>query len=153
MSKPWVYVGGTFDLFHYGHMKFLQQAQQHGPVLVSLNTDDFASRYKRTPILTLGERMESLAGCKYVDDVCVNIGDEDTGVTIDRITDREIGYIAHGDDWTDESLLKQLGITKGWLEDRAIEMLYIPYTQSVSSTDIIRRINGDTDSGCDCACR
>lgn len=153
MTKPWVYVGGTFDLFHYGHMKFLQQAQQHGPVLVSLNTDDFASRYKRTPILTLGERMESLAGCKYVDDVCVNIGDEDSGATIDRITDREIGYIAHGDDWTDESLLKQLGITKGWLEDRAIEMLYIPYTQSISSTDILRRINGDSNSGCDCACR
>jgi cytidyltransferase-like protein len=43
MTKDWVYVGGTFDMFHYGHMNFLRECQKYGPVIVSLNTDDFAN--------------------------------------------------------------------------------------------------------------
>ena len=152
MKNEWVYVGGTFDLFHYGHMKFLEQCREYGPVIVSLNTDHFASRYKREPILSIGERMESLSGCKYVDDVCVNIGDENSGITIDRITDREIAYIAHGDDWAGEALLNQLGITDQWLQDRAIQMLYVPYTGGISTSDIIGRVIGNVHSDCDCSC-
>ena len=152
MKNEWVYVGGTFDLFHYGHMKFLQQCREYGPVIVSLNTDDFAARYKREPILSLGERMEALSGCKYVDDVCVNIGDENSGITIDRITDREIAYIAHGDDWAGDALLRQLGITDQWLQDRAIQMLYVPDTGGISTSEIIGRVIGNVHSDCDCSC-
>lgn len=151
MTKDWVYVGGTFDMFHYGHMNFLRECQKYGPVIVSLNTDDFASRYKRAPIMTLGERMEALAGCKYVDDICVNIGDENSGLTIDRITDRQIAYIAHGDDWFGQDLLHQLGIDDDWLTNRAIKMVYVPYTKGISTSDIIGRINGDTNGDCDCS--
>lgn len=143
MKDNWVYVGGTFDLFHYGHANFLKQCQEHGPVLVSLNTDEFAARYKREPVLTIGERMESVASCRYADDVCVNIGDEDTGATIDRIKDRKIKYIAHGSDWTGKSLMDQLGINQSWLDARGIEMLYIPYTVGISTSDLMGRINGN----------
>lgn len=152
MNKDWVYVGGTFDLFHYGHARFLEECRKYGPVIVSLNTDDFTARYKREPILTLGERLESLRACKFVDDICVNIGDENTGLTIDRITDRSIAYIAHGDDWFGKDLLSQLGISDQWLTDRAIEMLYVPYTKGISTSEIIGRINGDGNRDCDCTC-
>ena len=153
MTRDWVYVGGTFDMFHYGHMSFLKECQKYGPVIVSLNTDDFAGRYKRKPIMTIGERMEALSGCKYVDDVCVNIGDENSGKTIDLISDRQIAYIAHGDDWFGSDLLDQLGVDDEWLSNRAIKMLYVPYTKGISTSDIIGRINGDTDSNRDCSCR
>ena len=153
MSEPWVYVGGTFDLFHYGHAKFLENCRKHGKVIVSLNTDDFASRYKREPIMSLGERMEALRACKWVDDICVNIGDEGSWETIELITNRDIKYIAHGDDWSGDSLLRQLGISQRWLDRNSIKMLYIPYTSGISTSEIIGRVRGDVHCGGNCSCR
>jgi glycerol-3-phosphate cytidylyltransferase len=148
----WIYVGGTFDLFHYGHARFLEQCASRGKVIVAINTDDFCERYKRKPVLTLGERIESVRSCKWVDEVIVNVGDEDTGLTIDLVKDKKISYIAHGDDWMGPALMSQLGITQEWLDKREIQMLYIPYTAGVSTSEIIRRIGGNLHSNCDCSC-
>jgi len=150
-NNRWIYVGGTFDLFHYGHARFLEQCSKYGKVIVAINTDDFCERYKRKPVLTLGERIESVAACKWVDEVIVNIGDEDSGVTIDTIKDKKVTHIAHGDDWTGDSLIEQLGISQEWLDERGISMLYVPYTKGISTSDIIGRINGDVHGGCHCA--
>jgi glycerol-3-phosphate cytidylyltransferase len=150
-SDRWIYVGGTFDLFHYGHARFLEQCSKYGKVIVAINTDDFCERYKRKPVLTLGERIESVAACKWVNDVIVNIGDEDSGVTIDTIKYKKVTHIAHGDDWTGDSLIEQLGISQEWLDERGISMLYVPYTKGISTSDIIGRINGDVHGGCHCA--
>lgn len=147
----WIYVGGTFDLFHYGHAEFLKQCANLGKVIVALNTDKFAAQYKRTPVLTLEERINSLKSCKWVDEVIVNVGDANSGETIDFIKDKKISYIAHGDDWTGQALIKQLGISREWLSKRDIKMLYIPYTVGISTSDIIGRINGDVYSDCDCS--
>lgn len=138
--KEMVYVSGVFDLFHYGHMNFLKQCRQHGPVLVALNTDEFAAKYKRRPILTLQERIRSIAGCKYVDDWIQNIGCADSKVTMDFYGTNKIKYIAHGDDWVGESLFKQMGLTQDWLDERGIEMLYVPYCEQISTTEIMARI-------------
>lgn len=126
----------------------MRQCSHYGQVLVSLNTDDFAARYKREPILTLGERIESVKACRYVSEVIVNIGDEDTGKTIDSIRNRVITHIAHGDDWQGDGLLDQLGISQQWLDARGISMLYLPYTKSISTSDIIERVGNET--GCNC---
>jgi glycerol-3-phosphate cytidylyltransferase len=144
----WVYVGGTFDLFHYGHARFLEQCSKYGKVIVAINTDDFCDRYKRKPILSLGERIESVRSCKWVDEVIVNIGDEDSGVTIDTIQDKKVAHIAHGDDWTGDSLIEQLGISQEWLDERGISMLYVPYTKGISTSDIIGRVGNEI--GCNC---
>jgi glycerol-3-phosphate cytidylyltransferase-like family protein len=81
----------------------------------------------------------------------VNIGDENTGETIDSMKDKKISYIAHGDDWQGESLLSQLGISSEWLKEREIAMIYLKYTDSVSTSDIIKRVNGNIHSDCDCS--
>lgn len=135
----WVYVGGTFDLFHYGHARFLQKCREYGKVIVAINTDEFCERYKRKPILSLGERIESVRACRWADDVVVNIGDENSWITIDLVKTK-ISYIAHGDDWTGDSLIKQLGISQEWLDKRDIKMLYVPYTEGISTSDIIGRV-------------
>ena len=147
----WVYVGGTFDLFHYGHARFLEQCAKHGKVIVAINTDEFCRRYKRKPVLSLGERIESVKACRWVDEVIVNVGDEDSGLTIDLVKDKKISAIAHGDDWTGPALIDQLGISQEWLDERNIKMLYIPYTAGISTSDIIRRISGDIHGDCDCS--
>lgn len=148
----WIYVGGTFDLFHHGHAAFLEQCARKGKVIVALNTDEFAARYKRPTILTLGERIESVKACRWVDEVIVNVGDEDSGITIDLIKDKKISAIAHGDDWTGPALIKQLGISQEWLDERDIKMMYIPYTAGISTSEIIRRVSGNLHGDCDCSC-
>lgn len=153
MSEKWVYVGGTFDLFHAGHIHFLSLCAEYGKVVVALNTDQFAARYKRRPILSLAERYDAVKACRFVDKVVVNIGNEDSWITINMMPiDCEVKYIAHGDDWTGESLLKQLNISQEWLERKGIEMLYIPYTAGISTSDIIGRINGKHHRSGNCSC-
>lgn len=152
MPDRWVYVGGTFDLFHYGHAEFLKKCAKRGKVIVALNTDEFAARYKRPTVLTLGERLELLRACRWVDEVIINVGDEDSGLTINLVKDKKISYIAHGDDWTGPALMEQLGINQEWLDERDIQMLYIPYTTGISTTEIIRRMRGNIHGNCDCSC-
>ena len=45
-----IYTGGTFDLFHSGHVNLLKRcrevAGQEGKVVVALNTDDFIFQFK-----------------------------------------------------------------------------------------------------------
>jgi FAD synthetase len=64
-----VLVGGCFDVFHYGHLKFLQAARSHGDALViALESDDSIQlRKKRTPVHTQKERAEILASLHMAD--------------------------------------------------------------------------------------
>jgi Glycerol-3-phosphate cytidylyltransferase (EC 2.7.7.39) len=42
-----VFVGGTFDLLHPGHVEFLKEAAKYGRVYVSISRDKNAERVKR----------------------------------------------------------------------------------------------------------
>ena len=65
-----VYVDMVADLFHYGHVEFLKQARALGDyLLVGVHSDDVVAAHKRKPILTMQERVASVAGCRYVDEV------------------------------------------------------------------------------------
>jgi cytidyltransferase-like protein len=131
-----VYIGGTFDLFHWGHVQLLKRACRYGDVVVALNPDDFAAAYKRQPIMNLAERWAVVEACKYVTHVDVNLEGANSAPTITRWRPR---YIAHGDDWQGSDLLRQLGITEEFLGDYGIEMLYLPYTADISSSEVIAR--------------
>jgi ethanolamine-phosphate cytidylyltransferase len=70
-----VYVDGSFDLFHIGHVKTLEHARAHGDyLLVGLHGDSEVRRQKGGiyPILNCEERLLALVGCRHVDDVLVN---------------------------------------------------------------------------------
>jgi glycerol-3-phosphate cytidylyltransferase len=139
-----VYTGGTFDLFHAGHVNFLKEAKALGDwLIVALNRDEFVSRFKRAPICSFLERYYVLKSCRYVDIVITNHKDEYSGAAID-IARPDI--IAIGDDWKDRNYLGQLGIDQKFLDDRNIELKYIPYFKGISSTEIIRRINESSNS-------
>lgn len=133
------YIGGTFDLFHPGHVNLFRAAKEIAKeVIVALNTDEFAARYKRPPIMALPERMIMVESCKYVDLVTVNEGGEDSKPAILRCRP---DAILHGDDWTGDSLMKQMGLTHEFLRQHGIAMEYVPYTCGISSTDLERRSN------------
>ena len=68
------------DLFHYGHVNFLRQARLNGDyLLVGVHADDAITVYKPKPIMTMEERVASVEGCRYVDEVVPN-----APLTIDR---------------------------------------------------------------------
>jgi cytidyltransferase-like protein len=121
------------DLFHYGHVNFLRQAKTHGDfLLVGIHADETVASYKRTPILTMEERIASVSGCKYVDEVVPNAPLEITREWIDQ---HQIDLIIHGDDVAPETRDKWYGVP--------IEMgIYksIGYTDGISTTELIERI-------------
>ena len=68
-SKKSVLVGGCFDFFHYGHLKFLQKAKKQGEVLIIiLESDEFIKKNKkRKPVHNQRQRAEILSSLTIVD--------------------------------------------------------------------------------------
>ena len=118
-----VYVSGTFDLLHPGHIELFRTASRIADwVVVSVNTDEFTTEFKRKPIMNLEQRMACLRACRYVDEVIVN-----------------------WDDWTGESFCKQMGFTEDWLRQYDIKLIYTPYTKGVSTTQIINSLKDEDE--------
>ena len=137
-----VYNGGTYDLFHSGHVNILKRCRDiagpDGKVVVALNTDDFVYQFKnKRPICTEEERMAVLLGCKYVDEVIMNVGGQDSRITIDMV---KPDYIVTGSDWAQRDYHAQMSFTQEWLDERGIGLVYVPYTKAISSTDIRKRM-------------
>jgi len=137
-----IYTGGTFDLFHAGHINFLKRCSEiagvDGSVTVSLNTDEFIYKYKKkTPILSFHERSVVLEGCRYVDFVVSNIGGADSKPAIEKC---EPDILAIGSDWARKDYYKQMGFDQDWLDERNISLIYIPYIKGISSTLIKQKI-------------
>ena len=133
-----VYTGGTFDLFHAGHVEFLRRCSELGSVVVSLNTDEFIEEYKRKPpVISYADRRSVLMACKYVDDVIPNIGGPDSRIAIESVMP---DMVIIGSDWARKDYYTQMAFDQDWLDDRGIGLAYIPYTQGISSTAIKERM-------------
>jgi len=135
---PIVYTGGTFDLPHKGHYRLLKRAAEIGIVVVALNTDEFIESYKgRPPILSYEERKEALLACRWVDQVVPNVGGTDSKIAIEMV---HPDYIIIGSDWARKDYYLQMGFTQDWLDKRGIGLIYVPYTEGISTTDIKNRM-------------
>lgn len=69
-----VYVAGAFDLFHVGHLAFLERCAKLGDYLVvGIHADPVVNYYKgrNYPIMTLHERVLSVLACRYVSEVVI----------------------------------------------------------------------------------
>jgi glycerol-3-phosphate cytidylyltransferase len=139
MSNRKVYTGGTFDLFHRGHVNFLRQCKEIGDyVIVSLNTDEFIYRYKgEYPVISYEDRKEVLLSCKYVDKVIPNSEGEDSKPAILEVNPK---FIVIGSDWAKKDYYKQMNFTQEWLDENDYMLIYIPYTDNVSTTLIKKKL-------------
>jgi glycerol-3-phosphate cytidylyltransferase len=133
-----IYTGGTFDLFHAGHVEFLKRCSHLGSVFVSLNTDEFIAEYKgKPPVMSYAERKTVLESCRYVDGVIENFGGVDSKPAIEML---EPDLIVIGSDWARRNYYAQMMFDQDWLDARGIGLLYLPYTMGISSTQIKQRL-------------
>lgn len=87
-----IYVAGTFDLFHVGHLDFLEKAKSLGDYLiVGLHGDDTLSSNRS--VLSLNERVMTLLSYKYVNEV---LFDAPPIVTSDLIEHFNVDMVYHG---------------------------------------------------------
>jgi glycerol-3-phosphate cytidylyltransferase len=128
-----VYVDMVGDLFHYGHVRFLERASRLGDILVvGIHSDETVRAYKRAPVMTMSERIQVIAACQFVDEV---IPDAPLVVTREWIEEYEIDLVVHGDDLDDEMLGTMYGIPR----DLGILQI-IPYANGISTTEIMERV-------------
>ncbi len=135
MSK--VMVIGVFDLFHRGHLEFLRSAARFGEeMLVVINGDRMVAEYKRAPIFSQDDRKEILEALSFVTEVVIN-GSFDVKPIV---REYRPSVIVHGDDWPRESYLEQIRMTESDLGKYRVDLEFIPYFPSVSTSGIIQSI-------------
>jgi len=133
---PIIYTGGTFDLFHEGHVNFLKRcsnlAGDRGRVVVALNRRDFVMQYKGVEIVDTDEvRLQKVSSSGLVSEVIFNESNADSKPTILRV---KPDYVAIGSDWARKNYYLQMQFDQDWLDEMHIGLIFIPYTKGVSST-------------------
>ena len=133
--KPKILVPGTFDLLHYGHMRFLAECAKLGRVIVALATDEHASS-KRKPIMQYDERKEMLLHLPYVDEVI----SKNSRPLIPIILETKTHMVCYGSDWEKDSWHRMNGLTHDqmWLV-LTTHFIVIDNPQVISTTEIIAR--------------
>ena len=129
-----IYVPGTWDLFHIGHLRLLRRAKKITNCLIAgVDTDKSVKRDKGgLPVIPYKERIEMLESCQYVDEVTWNIH---TVPPVKRLRELKIEAVVLADSWKRKYLTG-----KKEAEIGGIELIYFPYTKSVSTTKIKERI-------------
>lgn len=130
-----ILVVGVFDVFHAGHVKLLRRARALGDrLVVVINGDDLVTSYKRRPIMSEQDRLEVVSACRYVDAAEIS---NDFSVRT-AILRHGVTKIVHGDDWAIESYKRQIRCDDAFLTATGVDLVMLPYTAGVSTSDIIR---------------
>jgi D-beta-D-heptose 7-phosphate kinase/D-beta-D-heptose 1-phosphate adenosyltransferase len=110
-SKMKIWVNGTFDVLHIGHIRLLGYAASLGDVRVGIDTDERVKRLKgdKRPFNNLGERVEFLTSLKYVKDIV-------TFTTNDELEKHILNYepdiMVIGSDWKGKGIIGSKYIKK-----------------------------------------
>lgn len=133
MIKKIVYVQGTWDLFHIGHVNILRKAHKLAKeLIVGVNTSASVKKHKGScPIISYRDRVKMLKACKYVDRVIKG----DLTFNIDKLKRYKIEVLVLGSDWKGKYLA---GVDEA--KEIGIEIIYFPYTKGISTTKVRERI-------------
>ena len=108
-----VFVSGCFDMFHSGHVQFLEKASRIGDVYVGVGSDKTVEELKRkTPVNNQEERLFMVSQCKYVKDAFINKGSGilDFKEKLKELKPKFFFVNEDGDHESKRSLCEELGI-------------------------------------------
>jgi len=125
MVKVWV--NGSFDVLHIGHIKLLEYAGKLGSVKVGIDTDKRIKKIKgeNRPFNSLSDRAEFLRSIKYVDSVDIF---DTTEQLIDVIKQYQPDYMVIGSDYKDKPIIGSEYIK---------EIVYFDRVKDKSTTNIL----------------
>lgn len=126
--KNQIWINGSFDVLHMGHIKLFQRARQMGlPVMVGLDTDERISKLKGSsrPINNLKDRVEFLKSIKYIDGIVTFSTDDEL---VELIKGHAPRYMLVGDDYRSKKVIG---------EEFVKEIIYVKRYGGLSSSNII----------------
>lgn len=99
-----VWVNGTFDVLHIGHIKLLEFASQFGKIRVGIDTDERVKQFKGElrPINNINDRIDFMNSIKYVNSSVSFSTDEEL---CDRIKEWNADIIVVGNDYKDKKVI------------------------------------------------
>ena len=125
------YLSGTFDLFHVGHLNLLRRAKKHCDYLIVGVHDSGKWKGKET-FIPLEERKAIVAACKYVDKVVDSCREDSDAWALWHYDRLFVG--------SDYKGTERFNRYEEYFKDKGVEIVYFPYTQSTSSTQIRKTV-------------
>ena len=129
MAEKTVITFGTFDVLHVGHVRVLNRAAELGDrLVVGVSSDELNQKKKgRRPVFSQAERLELIANLATVDEVFV---EESLELKREYVLEHGADILVMGDDWEGKF---------DFLND-ICEVVYLPRTPSISTTELIEHI-------------
>ena len=126
---------GTYDLFHVGHLKFLEQASRMCDCLiVGIDSDERVLQYKgHFPIVSEAERMDIVGALKCVKKVVINYD----GDGVDEWAKLGVDVVFIGANWRQDEVWLQKSER---LREKGILVQYIEPYPGISTTQIINKV-------------
>lgn len=125
------YTTGVFDMFHIGHLNILRRAkEQCDYLIVGVSTDELVLQEKeKVPVIPYHERAAIVGAIKYVDQVVPQINKDKLAAWENLHFDK----MFVGSDWQGSDQWQQY---EKILEPKGVEIIYLPYTEGISSTKL-----------------
>lgn len=121
------YLSGTFDLFHIGHLNLLKRAKKQCDFLIVGVHDSGKWKGKET-FISLEERKQIVAACKYVDKVVDSCKEDSDAWKLWHYDRLFVG--------SDYKGTERFNRYEEYFKDKGVEIVYFPYTQSTSSSQL-----------------
>ena len=130
------YTAGVYDMFHVGHLNILMNAKNYCDYLiVAVSTDELSEKCKhKTPIIKFEDRIRIVQAIRYVDEVVPQTDYEDK---LSAAKKYGIDVMFVGDDWKGTPKWNRI---EQELSANGIDVIYLPYTHSISSAMLRERL-------------
>lgn len=125
------YMGGVWDLFHVGHLNYMKAAKKYCDFLiVDVTPDRLVYKQKnKYPIISEENRLAVIRAIKYVDHAEISDETRDYGA----LEKYGFNVLFISGDHQGKDYYNKL---EEDMKKRGVKVIYIPYTQGISSTKI-----------------
>ena len=130
-----IYISGVWDLLHIGHLNILERAKNlGGNLIVGVNTDELVPTYKsHKTVLPYEERKRLVGALRCVDKTIPHPSLDE----VEMLDKHGIDVIVVSSDW---GKLPGHKVRKEYIKKTGRKLVVFPYTQGISTTEIIERI-------------
>lgn len=134
------YTTGVYDMFHIGHLNIIRRAKELCDFLiVGVSTDELVEHEKhKTPVIPYAERAEIVSAIRYVDKVVPQY-DKNKFEAWEKY---HFDVMFVGTDWKGTPQWKEF---EKQFEPLRVEIVYLPHTDGISSTELTSVIKNILD--------